>query len=309
MQAKTLLNATQEHCNLAVCRRAAKFIWLLTALVAVLDIVFSITSGIKFNKNVLLFLAGISLFLGSIYLFYKHKRQDAGICSVIEILLQAVLFSNLAAAFSYLSASTSLPLYDDLFSKADIFIGFDYLGYAQFIHSIPWLSWLLTMAYISIGAQFVIMMMWLFVVKNTLRLQEVMLASALGAIVSIIISASLPSVSAYLHYAYSGVQFDYVALGSQISDLFLLRSGGMSELPIMYQGIITFPSFHSTLGVMFIYAFWNFFWLRLLVFPLNLLLFLSTTVEGGHYLIDTFAGILIGIITLLVARRVTALPS
>ena len=44
-------------------------------------------------------------------------------------------------------------------------------------------------------------------------------------------------------------------------------------------------------------------WLKIIAVPLNLLMILSTPVDGGHYLMDVLAGIVIAFIAIYAAKR------
>jgi membrane-associated phospholipid phosphatase len=64
------------------------------------------------------------------------------------------------------------------------------------------------------------------------------------------------------------------------------------------QGLVSMPSFHTALAVLFTY------WLRKLrplfyiAIPLNVIMILSTPTEGGHYLADVIAGLFLSVLTI-----------
>ncbi len=55
-------------------------------------------------------------------------------------------------------------------------------------------------------------------------------------------------------------------------------------------GVITFPSLHTALAVLFAAAFWPVPWLRWIAIVLNSLMMVSIPVEGSHYLVDMLSG-------------------
>ena len=71
------------------------------------------------------------------------------------------------------------------------------------------------------------------------------------------------------------------------------------------EGIITFPSFHAVLGVMFTLALWPLRLLRWPILVLNFALIAATPIDGGHYFVDVMAGGTIGALAMLAARRLT----
>jgi membrane-associated phospholipid phosphatase len=82
-----------------------------------------------------------------------------------------------------------------------------------------------------------------------------------------------------------------------------LRSGKWSAMSYDHvQGIVTFPSFHTTLGILFIYVVRRERWALAVFAPLNILLILSTPTVGGHYLVDLFGGAAVAAVSILVVR-------
>jgi membrane-associated phospholipid phosphatase len=78
----------------------------------------------------------------------------------------------------------------------------------------------------------------------------------------------------------------------------------------MSEGIITFPSFHAALGIIFIAGLWPIPVLRWIGLIVNVLMIAATPVEGGHYFIDVLAGVVIALLCQLAARRIVqAVPA
>ena len=71
------------------------------------------------------------------------------------------------------------------------------------------------------------------------------------------------------------------------------------------EGIITFPSYHSTLAILFLVALWSVPLLRWLGVVLNLAVIAATPIDGGHYFVDLGAGMIIAILSLLTARSLS----
>ena len=70
-----------------------------------------------------------------------------------------------------------------------------------------------------------------------------------------------------------------------------------------FQGLITFPSFHSCAAIAFIYASFPFKKWRYVSCVVNTLMLLSTPFIGGHYLIDTIGGIIIASLIIVLVER------
>jgi membrane-associated phospholipid phosphatase len=60
-------------------------------------------------------------------------------------------------------------------------------------------------------------------------------------------------------------------------------------------GIVTFPSMHAAIAVIYIYCARHRLWALLVLAPWNLMMLASTPTVGGHYLVDVIAGIAIAL--------------
>ena len=83
----------------------------------------------------------------------------------------------------------------------------------------------------------------------------------------------------------------YLRWDSKLRDLLALRAGGPwhFELSAM-QGIVTMPSYHTVMAVLFTYAFRRTGLVGYGIATLNLVMLLSIPPIGGHYLVDMLAG-------------------
>ncbi|MDH6153581.1 membrane-associated phospholipid phosphatase [Paraburkholderia sp. WSM4179] len=79
------------------------------------------------------------------------------------------------------------------------------------------------------------------------------------------------------------------------------RVANLSRKPA--QGMVSMPSFHTTLAIVFIYALRRAPQLLLFAIPLNVTMILATPTQGGHYLADAFAGLLLSALTIAALKR------
>ena len=68
------------------------------------------------------------------------------------------------------------------------------------------------------------------------------------------------------------------------------------------QGLVTFPSFHTSLAIITTYAVRGIKVVATPVAILNGIVIISTLPEGGHYLIDLIAGAVISTIAIVAIR-------
>jgi membrane-associated phospholipid phosphatase len=92
-----------------------------------------------------------------------------------------------------------------------------------------------------------------------------------------------------------------------VSHFVALRDGSFRIFDVnKMQGLISFPSFHAMGAVFFIYALRNtnlFFRIGILM---NFLMVIATPTEGGHYLVDVFAGLFLACFLILCLRKIKA---
>jgi len=75
-------------------------------------------------------------------------------------------------------------------------------------------------------------------------------------------------------------------------------------VPMPYIGIISFPSFHASMAVLFTAAVRGNRYLFVPTFCLNAILLIATVVIGYHYFVDVLAGVTIAFAALYCARAI-----
>jgi membrane-associated phospholipid phosphatase len=86
-----------------------------------------------------------------------------------------------------------------------------------------------------------------------------------------------------------------------------LRDGSLSMIDMSAaQGIVSFPSFHTVLGIITAYALRGTRWLFVPILLLNAVMIVSTLPVGGHHLADVIAGAAIGCGAILIVRAKAA---
>lgn len=212
----------------------------------------------------------------------------------------ALLAAFVAAAgiLSYLCVTLRLPLIDDALIRLDGHLGFDWPAVYDRIRAHPALQRALAFAYDSAQWQLIGIPIWLGLTRRDDDLSEFVTLFMLTSMMVLLISTPFPAASAFLHFRVS----DPVAL-SGVSDFVRLRDGTLRVIDLAaLQGMVSLPSFHTVLGVLFAYA------LRRVrvVAPFALLfngwMIVSTPTQGGHYLVDVLAGLLVAFAAIFALR-------
>ncbi|MEM9493641.1 MAG: phosphatase PAP2 family protein [Myxococcota bacterium] len=227
---------------------------------------------------------------------------------IAELALLYTLMSNVLPLFDQMTKIYALPLADDWLSAADIWLGFDWLAYFEFVHENQALSRVLDFAYMRTGELSLILVVILLVTLQFRRVQYHMECAFWVTFMSIIISIATPAYAAAIYY---GINFlDYPNFGYapgiyHIESLVLLREASPDYLvgAEPFRGLVTFPSIHTALGLVMVGAVWR-HWLFWPYVAYAAIMIPSTPVFGSHYIIDIFAGAALTLAVLwLVARR------
>jgi membrane-associated phospholipid phosphatase len=291
-----------------VLRRLDRLIWAMVAVVAAIVLAATAVSDFRIEWRTFAAPALACAVLVGGGWFYRRWRSDPRLASGLSSTAQVIAFAAVGAPLSYLAASANLPLQDYAFDAADRALGLDWRGLLGWMNSQTAIHSLFMLSYLSFTIQATVTVLALAFSNRLLQLRVFMLAFMLSAIVCIAISAVLPAEGTWGFYQLTAA--DYPAIVPATRELHLpifhgLRDGSLRIFTGMTsEGIITFPSFHAALGVVFIAGLWSVPVLRWISAVVNGLMILATPIDGGHYFIDVLAGIAIAVLCLVAARRI-----
>jgi len=202
--------------------------------------------------------------------------------------------------FTYLATASAPPLKDAFLAELDGYLGFHWPSFLRAINDRPFLADLLVKAYVSTAAMTQGVVIWLSMRGQGERLSEflaVLCLSSLGLAVGMLLA---PAAGAFIYFEPARELFNNFTPGRDMwpfLDAFnRLRDGSLTEIDISaVQGVVSFPSFHTMLGIVTTYALRD---TRTLFIPaaiINGLMVVATLPVGGHYLVDTLAGAAISI--------------
>jgi len=278
-----------------VPRSADRADWLAFAGVAILSIAAVTLGGLAgMSWTPAAWKLGLipALFL-AIAAYYGRFRP--GETRLFQIAFYTGLWSALPLAgtqLTFIANTLGMPLQNDTFTRMDSAIGFDWSSWGAFVLSHPALLRLTTLAYESYAWQPFVAVIVLALFGPPRRNAEFVLAMTLALTITIVISALLPAIEpGHAH------GFDTPAADAMLA----LRAGQRAGLP--YVGIVSFPSFHAAMAVLFTLAYRG---LRPAFYPaaaLNGLMLLSVPFSGDHYLVDLLAGIAVALLALWLARQ------
>jgi membrane-associated phospholipid phosphatase len=205
------------------------------------------------------------------------------------------------SVLSYLCATTGAHLVEDRLLRFDAALGFNWLAVYHWVCSHSAVHRLLQIAYDSGTWQlfFIPTVMGLFGRRKDIS--DFVLLFMLSGLLVMAISALFPAESAFVHF---GILDPDTA--STVSDFRLLRDGTLRTFDLRHmQGIVSMPSFHTALAIIFMYTVRRAPLLFAIAVPLNLAMIISTPTQGGHYLVDVVAGLITSALSILILEFLT----
>jgi membrane-associated phospholipid phosphatase len=288
-------------------RRADRLIW--ASIAATATVVFAASLIGPFQISWVSFIkAGLACsLLTAAGWFYRTVRKDPLPAAALTSTVQIMTFAMAGAPLSYIAASAALPLWDTTLVAWDRHLGFDWLALLAVMNAHPALHVIFAFAYSSFALQTTVVAIALAVTGHSLRLRVFILSFVFATLVTIAISTIMPAQGAWGHLHLS-IQ-DYPAITPVTQSLHLpvfhgLRDGTLRRLVgDGAEGIITFPSLHTALGVLFIFALWPVRNLRWIAALLNIVMIAATPIDGGHYFSDVIAGAAIAVLCWMAVGR------
>lgn len=271
---------------MAAMSLSARARWLVILFVVILDGIGLAHFGMHLS------IAGLSSAIGALILFsalgavYTYWRPDERIVDLSHCAAQLIALFAAAGCFSYVVTATNLPLANDAVAAVDHALGFDWLRWFGWVEQHPALRLVLRLAYPSAIAQMVLIACYLSLTGQPARSRELVWTITLSLLMIVPLSGLLPVESAWLYYNVERF-FDVAS----VADFDRLRAGQLHDIDLrQLQGIISFPSFHICLGLLFPYVVRKRGRVLLPVALLNAAMILAVPTEGGHFLVDMIAG-------------------
>lgn len=267
------------------------WLWLPISVLLLIDVVWARVLGITINY--LPILPALALV---IWLVYSKLRPDPRIATIAMAV--AVLNVSLVAVsvFTYLALLSGRPPIDAALAAADKALGFDWPGTYAYVMERPALERVLSFFYWSVHSQIAVLIIFLNVTRRLERTNEFMTLFVLTVLACTAGAFIWPADSAWAHYVITG------PIAYHLPHLEAMRAGTMLTLSTgELHGMITFPSFHATLGVLLIYAARGtvLFWPGLV---LNIGMIAATPTIGGHHFVDVPAGLALALVAIVLHR-------
>jgi hypothetical protein len=283
------------HVGTQSVRDSLKGAWLTVAFVCVIDSIWAWRVGFRvegFPKAILI----VSILL-AIGFFYQYNNRNPHLRDLGHYLALWLVFPVALNIYSYLAATPHLPLCDAQLCALDESMGFHWMRWATLLHPHRTAKIGLLLAYDSIVFQGFTSIAFFALTGNNQRNRELLWITMLAGIATVAISGFAP--------ALGPMTADHPPAWTQV--LLKIRDGSMRSTPLWnMNGIVAFPSFHTVLGVAFVYVHRPPSRTFIPVAMINALMFVSIPFMGHHYLVDVIAGTAITMIAIIAYRVATA---
>lgn len=254
-------------------------VWLVVAGLLAVDLVWGAWIGFSVGGWIRGVGATAMLFaLAAVYHYRDRVVADMAMMGSLWIALSCT-----CAVLTYLATTCALPLQDGLLTRYDRAIGFDWLDWRDKVASQPGIHLVLSYAYDSLMPQILLSCLLLPALRMTERCVDLILMAVATLMLTTVICALCPVLGPLAVFGGDDLRY--------LPHVDMLRAPGPwhFDLPDML-GIVTMPSYHTVLGLLFIHAYRGMGAIGWVVAGLNALMLLSIPSVGGHYLVDTIVG-------------------
>jgi hypothetical protein len=241
---------------------------------------------------------------------YNAKAAHRGNPTIVFMLgafAQTILITGVMTPITYVASATALPMQDATFYALDQALRLDWRSYFDFVHERPFLIAVFARAYALIGFQILVVPFVLAAAGGFRRLQQYVLALLFTLVASTVISTLLPAMGLYHHLALTPADHPNIVPATYydyLRDMPALRDGSLRHLNLFsLTGVLTFPSFHAATAVLCAWAVAPVRWVGPIAIAVNVVMFLSTPIGGGHYFVDLIAGTALTVVAIAAARR------
>jgi len=249
--------------------------------------------GISWQPSLVVLLASplVLLLVAAVYSIVRPQPVIAEIAFWSALWL---LYPIFATRLTYLSVAAGYPLADGTLNDVDAALGFHWLQWAKFTVGHPIFSELQRFSYLSYAWQPILTIPVLAVCRPRHGNAKFLTSMVIAMLLTLLITTFTPAIGPAFALGLEPVPAPIIQA--------LRATPGAQNLP--YAGIVSFPSFHAVMAVLFVDAHRGLSWSFPAVLVINLLMLVAIPYCGDHYLIDVAGGLAVSIATIGVLRLI-----
>lgn len=270
-------------------RRSSLPLWIAVTLIGLVDVVVSMRLRLVFFGWTRLVLAGVAL--AATALFYQLSGRSTRLAQMAQWALLWIVFANAGAILTYIAAACGGMPRDAALTAIDRALGFDWTRWHLYLLDHPAQRFTLFLFYGSLLPQILVSILYFALCDEDDANYELLLNTIVALLITCAVFMLVPALG---HGAAAGDPY--------IRDLDALRGGGELRFDMArLQGIVSFPSFHTVLAILLVWAHRR----SPLLVPfvlVNLVMLVSITGPGEHYLADMLGGAAVAGLAILATR-------
>jgi PAP2 superfamily len=232
---------------------------------------------------------------------YWYEKGRADLLDSALTLLWALLVRLIIPILVQSGARLRMPLQDSFFGRADEHLGVSVPAIMAWTAH-HWLGSVLNRSYAWVVILLPLAVLLPVLAGRLKYAKEFLVANLISFAIGIPLFALLPAIGPwrYFHIPPTQAQTAFCE-----APLLAMRLPGTYVLGSQEAGVVCFPSFHVVWAILFAAALWGFRSLRIPIALVTGMVILSTMTTGWHYFVDVLGGIILAIISIVVAKRLT----
>ncbi|MFQ5590023.1 MAG: phosphatase PAP2 family protein [Phycisphaerae bacterium] len=237
--------------------------------------------------------------LAGFAVFYHRVRNVPKFVWTSTAMAQLVLFSSCYTVLMYAIAATARPLADDALVQVDRWLGLEVPHIVAWAGVHPQVQLCLQFAYNTLLPQTALIVVILGFLGDRRALETFMLRFMLATLVAAVVFLIYPADGPFSAYGYA----PNLSQARYLEHFHALRSGARDLVTWRgAEGLITFPSFHTTWAILLALALRR----RPVVFAvsasLNSAVIAATLTTGWHYVTDVVGGLLVAAVVIALVQ-------
>lgn len=259
----------------------------IICMTAVLGALLLIAQGMTFSLSELAGPVGVVATLGPCAIFYQRRNAPQFVMTLLA-LIQLMVFTSCFTVAMYGVASLGPPPVDRLLAWADGAMGIYVPAAVKWAGEHQQINDWLMLAYHSVIPQTLIVVLFLGFSKQRLPLESFVLRYMICLALTLLIFMAAPAIGPFSYYEFKPSPHQAHYLQHFIG----VRTGERTFVSLSdCEGLITFPSFHTSYALLLASAFWRRWRLFVPFAILNGAVIAATITSGWHYGIDIFGGV------------------
>jgi len=270
----------------------------ILAGVFVLDLALFPLSGLSLSWGNAVAPLAVLVTLGTVALVYERRGAPQLVLVAIAC-LQLLLFTAAFTLLMYAAASLGRPLADTTLAASDAAVGFSTLACWRWAQAHENVNLLLNLAYHSVMPQMLLIVLLLGMRGRRVALSAFVLRYMVCLLLTLLVFAAVPAEGPFVapEFTPNASQTRY------LEQLRGVRDGSLTRISLAEsEGLITFPSFHTSLALLLAMSAGAMGSLRWPLVIVNLLVIVATITSGWHYATDVLAGAIVALCAVWLAQ-------